>query len=844
MIERIMRSPGQVLGAVALVAILASTALIADFAYQLQNRFVSVEADHGNELNWTASQVEVDLLLLLQLARETQNGSADIVFLRRRHAAFQSRIGHTVEGVMRRELQDQEGYEVAASKLQSVGKEVASFFEADDRILQGSLPKIIELLASVRLQANKIALVGVGTSVRHALEVQMEARKTAEQSKFVQRSVIAAEAIAVLALLYLMFRLRKAARRAKELALEFEAMLSASPYPTCLLKPNADVMHANEKAIGEFCGEGQTLDPTQKNFLDCIVNTDDHERFLKEIRNIYKDPKSSKQSNLTLKLRNANDKVFRAEIFLNKVFFKEQPFVGALMRDIENQLCAQQDLIQARDAAMEADKAKSRFLKMISHESRTPLQGLYGALEILEKSDEKRLKDQALLSGKMSVDVLARHIENILTFVSNSSDDLALVDEVFDVEELFADLKGVLKSEILNSNCKVHFSDETEKSLIKGDRSRVRQVLIGMIINALKSTDDGTINVGAREIAESDGHVEVEFFVSDTGIGIAAEDQDRVFEEFVSLSPDKEVAGTGMGLGLALSKKIVNSMGGYIKLESEVGVGSRFSFPLRFERSNLSKRVEPEVPTARAGEKILLVDDNYIVRDTISGMLTSIGYSVTTASGGKQGVTLALAEPFDLILMDISMPTIDGVTAAKMILRGEKRPSQAPIVCLTAHAAGEDEQRFLEAGMHAVLLKPVKLHNLAKITRDSIDSLNDAVSVGAAVIDEDAVRQMLLFSSPAKAAEKVDQIRTHLKSGSAELRVAIQVEDGGDAADIAHKLAGTAQLVGADRLCQTCYIIEDVGRGRHSDLSLADASADLEADVKQTCEALDRLEVA
>ncbi|MEM7525213.1 MAG: HAMP domain-containing sensor histidine kinase [Pseudomonadota bacterium] len=404
---------------------------------------------------------------------------------------------------------------------------------------------------------------------------QTNAKQSLEQGNLVRWSVIAGETLTVLMLLFLMHRLQQAAQKSRVRASGVETIHSASPAPAILFDPNGMVIRANETAVVELCGENNELGPENHDFTDCITNAEQRVEFRRQFAMLFaaSSPLGERRM-IELELNRANGETFRAELSLQKVIFEDQQAAAGFLRDVEAQLLAEEELIQTRDAALAADKAKSRFLKMISHESRTPLQGLYGAMEVLENSPHERAKTRALNAAKASVDVLSRHVEDILSHVSNSSAGFALDEDSFDIASLFGDLKGILRKKILASNRQVKFVNETSCEFIKGDRARLRQVLICLINNSLKFTDAGEITIGAREITTEDDRVEIEFHVADNGVGIARKDRNRIFEEFVSLTPDSELAGDGMGLGLAISQKIVRLFGGSIKLESELGAGA------------------------------------------------------------------------------------------------------------------------------------------------------------------------------------------------------------------------------------------------------------------------------
>lgn len=253
--------------------------------------------------------------------------------------------------------------------------------------------------------------------------------------------------------------------------------------------------------------------------------------------------------------------------------------------------------------------------------------------------------------------------------------------------------------------------------IVQGRPLQVQQVILNLIGNALKFTNNGTVNVEVKRQADNEL---VEFLISDTGVGIAAADLDRIFEKFITLDTSYGRTSEGTGLGLAITRRIVGTLGGTIAAESDIGKGSVFQvtlpLPVAMEgpKTTVSKLTETQSP-----KHLLVVEDNDINRVLMAKTLQHLGHQVTTAAGGAEAVEAAAKGQFDLILMDISMPGVDGTEACSRI-RAQNLAEGVDIVALTAHAAADDHARILESGFAEVATKPISRNELAQlITRRS-----------------------------------------------------------------------------------------------------------------------------
>ena len=379
-------------------------------------------------------------------------------------------------------------------------------------------------------------------------------------------------------------------------------------------------------------------------------------------------------------------------------------------------------LSRAMEAAKAASVAKSEFLAMASHELRTPLNPIIGYVDLLMREQPDPESSRKLELIKHSARLLLRLIDDILDFSRIERGNVRLEADTFDFRSQFEQMVDSMLGQAHKKNLSLRYqhckqpgeTDDTPH--IVADEVRLRQIALNLVGNAIKFTHQGGITVRTFLLPDSahrSNHRVLRLEVSDTGIGIATEDRQKLFKPFSQIDGTWTREYGGLGLGLAISSKIVDAMKGFIYCQSEKGVGSTFSVEIPIEIRN--PHGDEKAPSANAPEQtfdILLVEDEPVNRELMRALLASMGHRVVSAVDGVEAMERFHEKSFQLVLLDISMPRMDGFATARAIRSSENRSAPIPIVAMTAHVTPEDKDRCFQAGMDDYLSKPLSLSKL------------------------------------------------------------------------------------------------------------------------------------
>jgi PAS domain S-box-containing protein len=491
-------------------------------------------------------------------------------------------------------------------------------------------------------------------------------------------------------------------------------------------------------------------------------------------------------------------------------------------QDISDRKALEASLLEARDEARRQTRAKSLFLATMSHEIRTPLSVIIGLGHLLRRDISQPMQAQKLDQLCAHSDHLLAIVNDVLELSKIESEELALNHADFllgsVIQQVIRMLEGKAHDKGLSLTTDV--SSRLRGLRLEGDALRLAQVLINLCGNAIKFTSRGSVCLGVTCLSEDDTSVRLRFGVSDTGCGIAPGDLEHLFQPFIQVDASTTRNHDGSGLGLTISQRLVALMGGTIKVESQPGVGSTFSFEITLKRAAASDDAVPATATVIDFHnlRVLVAEDHPQSQEIVLEMLEDLGCEVDVASDGAEAVECAQARVYDLILMDMQMPRMDGITATRAI-RALPGYCETPIIAMTANAFAEDRQRCLAAGMTAHLAKPVTAAVLTAILSQWLPTIAAPPSeIPCGTPLACSLQQVpglevapTWLRSPERTEAYCEQVERFATGHGEDMSLLCRHLAAGDreaARGLAHNLKGIAALIGATRIASLAGDIE------------------------------------
>jgi signal transduction histidine kinase/ActR/RegA family two-component response regulator len=459
-----------------------------------------------------------------------------------------------------------------------------------------------------------------------------------------------------------------------------------------------------------------------------------------------------------------------------------------------------------QENALAIFREKSSFFARMSHEMRTPLNGILSAIQLLDNGKLTSEQQEFLDAARISGNILLGHVNDVLIIERNDNSQM----KPCNVSLLTSEISTIM-TPLANTSRHVLCLDKRglDDRRVITDHRAIQQIMMNLISNAIKFSSDGDIILRVFYGQFEDGNMALHIEVSDNGLGLSPKDIERIFDDFVVLDDSYERNANGTGLGLGIVRTLVKRLGGDVRCVSTVGQGSQFIVRLIVtlaEDGNLEAITEESPPLAPV--KLLVVDDNEINRVLLKAMLKRLGHEVALAKGGQEAVAVALKSKFDAILMDISMPKLNGLQATHAIINGDGPNRTTPIIAVTAHAMPNEQNEYAKAGMLGFIQKPVKL-GLLKTTLFSICSSKKKPSPSKTPKIERDICGEKPFVNKSHLIELIkvlgrdklsDLVKAMIKQVGEGIPTLINAQAAQDLQDKSHAMAGVSGSLGAERM--------------------------------------------
>ena len=786
----------------------------------------------SDNVQWSLSQTEVEFL---EFTKRLTMLPVDLRDVRRKFDIFYSRIGTIRAASVFADLRADADFRAELADIQAFLDDSIPVIDADDATLRKTLPVLRDRAEAVRPVVRDLSTAGLDLFAV-ASDVQRRAvARTLTELAIALAILIGTLAVAVLYL----NRLIAANTRRADLQAQTVTRMNA------IIATSLDGV-----IVSDAAGRIMTFSPAAEaifgHFAEDVVGRDlggvivpphlraAHDAGMERMRN--GGPKRVVgQGRVRLEGMRASGEVFPIELSIQSSVTEAGEIFISFVRDISRRVADEAELMAARDTALANEKLKTEFLATMSHEIRTPLNGLLGNMDLLQDTQLNPQQARFVRNMETSGRLLMRHISDVLDITRYDAGKMSVRAEPMNLSVLLQDIVDSQTSMAAANGTALEWGwNGAPHNWIMSDHDRLQHILMNLVGNAVKFTKAGKITVTVA--AEPDGdRIGLSFAVTDTGPGLDADLAARVFDDFVTGNSayDREVGGTGLGLSIA--RRFVQALDGDIGVDSAPGRGSTFWVRLPVAVAEPAEIAEVAAP-AQAPQRplhVLVVEDNEINRTVVRDMLEAGGHRVTEAADGQLGAAAAQARRFDLILMDISMPVMDGRTATRAIRKGGGPSAQSPIVALTANAMRDEQDAFMTDGMDGILMKPLSKAALAEVLA-AHQGL--APGVAAGVIDRVHAAETREVLGPAGYA----RLAGRFIQEADDLLIWLQDVADTDLAEVAarsHKIAGSAGVFGATAFRDQLKRIETAAKA--GDEAVVTATiADLAAVWDRTREAL------
>jgi PAS domain S-box-containing protein len=815
----------------------------------LRNELRSLKEEPTDNLQWNVTQLELDAVRLEKSARlALAQPQADLDDLRKSYDLFFSRATTLIDGTTLARLGLTEATGPLLNRMQLFLDETTPKIDSPDQDLRAALPEVAAAAAALRMDIRSAAIELIELTA-----VRDETRRE-DLSTILQRTGISGLTLALLLTFLLAMvlslnaqseRRRQDLRRAKS---RLEATVRSALDAVIVAGPDGRVTDFNPAAARIF---GYARDEAIGQSLATLIIQPQH-----RARNATAVDQMAHKALMNLvdtgrvqmTAVHKSGAKFPVEMAIASEKGPDGTILIAFMRDISDQKEAEAALVAARDEALAADRTKTNFIAVMSHEMRTPLNGVIGALDIMGRSalDEKQGRFLNLARG--AAEQLLRHVNDVLDISRIDTGFVTLADEYFDLPAQAMKLADTLRPAAQKKRTSLDVNVLSDFPILRGDPFRVNQIIQNFLMNAIKFTEDGSIVVEVEMQGWFEDRVEVEVRVIDTGIGIAEEYLERIFLDFVMVDSSYQRSSEGTGLGLSISRRLARVMGGDVGVESTLGEGSCFWLRLPLTLAQMDSQDStheslPLVPPPVRQLDVLIVEDNETNRLIAVEMLGYLGHKATIAMDGLEGVEKARDKRFDVILMDLAMPKMDGWTAAAAI-REHGASKDSRIIALTAHVDPERRNPLRASCIDGWLTKPLSINALAaaldqqnaQIDQDGMPTTGQEPA--EPVLDAEWLGSLKSMSGDLAVERVLASMKTQMDKIVSSILAGLSEQPLTELSALCHQGAGAAAVTGAVRLHRRLSAME-ASCDASDRAALQQQAADLESIWQETWASLD-----
>lgn len=776
---------------------------------------------HSDNVQWTLSQSEVEHLAFeLRLNEAVRDSDPNLKALRRQFDIFYSRIKTIREGSIFAPVRALPEFGYHLANVQDFLDDAVQVIDADDAELTRAIPDLVQKAGNLQSSIRGLSNSGLTFFALESDQYRETVSVTLTQLAIGVTVLLLALVLLVIYLERLNRQNIRRRREAIQASQRFNVVTSTALDAVIVCDVAGRVLEFNDAAEQIF---GYTTTQAIGNDLGALIVPDHfrdaHEAGMQRMRENGQKRVVGK-GRIKLEGKRANGEVFPVELAIQSAETDEGEVFISFLRDISHRVAAEAELVAARDRALAGEKEKTDFLATMSHEIRTPLNGLLGNLTLLQDTGLTEKQTTFIKNMNTSGKLLMSHISDVLDITKYDAGKLQLRPVVMNLSTLLQDIVDNQGGAAAARNTTLEWSwDGPVNDWIYADKERIQHMLMNVIGNAVKFTRDGEVFVRIKSDSKEDTTHWFEITVSDTGIGIPDDMKGQIFDDFMTgdASYGREVGGTGLGLGIA--KRFVTAMGGTIKVESQEGKGSQFiiHFPATPVEAVRKPKGAPERPATVASLDILLVEDNEMNRFVAREMLNAQGHRVTEAHNGQIAVDLCQKRRFDLVLMDISMPVMDGRAATRAIRSSDGPMAEVPIVALTANAMADEQNAFLSDGMNDIITKPLSRDNLFDVLRQftpHAPAQRDAHETNPHIVDQTHMQEVKDTLGADMFQSLVDRF---CKEVDETLAILSQDHPHAEVASHAHKVAGSAAMLGVMDLRQALIAVENAAKQEHAE---------------------------